>query len=102
DPTQAEIAVHRAGAPATAAAGVRANLELRLRLLLVDQCLLRHLCGSLTTPSVASLCPHDRLHPCPSRRNGKPSARRSARPWSSVCAVVTIVTFMPRTVSILS
>ena len=41
-------------------------------------------------------------HPWPSRRNGKPSARKSARPWSSVSAVVTIVMFIPRTESIRS
>jgi hypothetical protein len=37
-----------------------------------------------------------------SRRNGKPSAVSSARPSSSVVAVVTIVMSMPRTVSMLS
>ena len=41
-------------------------------------------------------------HPWPSRLNGKPKARSSARPWSSVTAVVTIVMSIPRTESIRS
>src|SRR5262245_48561892 len=86
DPAQAEVAVHGPRAPTAAAARVGAHLELGRPLLLVDQSLLRHT-----------------DYPCwPSRRNGKPSARSSARPCSSVSAVVTIVMSMPRTASILS
>src|SRR5689334_14036718 len=41
-PAESEVAIHRARAPAPAAPCVRAHLELRLALLLVDQCLLGH------------------------------------------------------------
>src|SRR5262245_64470666 len=44
DPAEPEVAVYRARATAPAAARVRPHLELRLALLLVDQCLLGHLC----------------------------------------------------------
>src|SRR5437660_7479114 len=40
--TQSEVAVHRARATAATTARVPANLELRLRLLLLYECFLRH------------------------------------------------------------
>src|SRR5205085_7291172 len=75
DPAQAELLVDRLRTPATLATGVAAHLELRLRRRLVPQSRLRHQLFSL---------------------NGKPSARRSARPSSSFCAVVTTVMSIPR------
>src|SRR4030095_10581801 len=44
DATETELAVDGAGTPAPPAARVRAHLELRLPLLLLDQCLLGHTC----------------------------------------------------------
>src|SRR5690606_14117424 len=79
-PAQPELAVDRLGPATPLAAGVRADPELRLPARLDDQCLLGH---------QLSL-------------NGKPSSLSSARPSSSVLAVVTTVTSMPRTRSILS
>src|SRR4051794_12917753 len=43
DAAQHELAVHRLGAAAALAPRVRAHLELRLALLLLDECLLGHL-----------------------------------------------------------
>src|SRR5579875_835911 len=43
DPAQPELPEHRVRPPAPAAPGVGAHLELRCALLLLDQCLLRHL-----------------------------------------------------------
>src|SRR6516165_4099698 len=77
DPAQPELAVHGAGAAAPTAAGVGPHGELRLALLLLDEGFLGQRGASYELVS---------------RRNGKPSARRSARPWSSVDAVVTMVT----------
>src|SRR5262245_46643577 len=62
DAAEPEAPVHRARAAAPAATGVRANLELRLALLLLHECLLRHL--YLLSRGYWS------------RLNGKPSARR--------------------------
>src|SRR5688572_30177265 len=42
DPAQTELPVHRARSPAAAAAGVGADPELGLALLLLDECLLGH------------------------------------------------------------
>src|ERR1700748_3570678 len=75
--TQAELAEHGAWAAATLAARVAANLVLRLLALLLLECLSGH-CY------------------CPSRRNGKWKASRSALPSALVRAVVTIVMSMPR------
>src|SRR5687767_11382979 len=44
DAAQPELAEHRSGPAAPAAAGVAADLELGLALLLLDEGLLRHLC----------------------------------------------------------
>src|SRR5690242_8775925 len=77
---QSELAVHRLGAAAPLAAGVRANRELRLRGRLDDQ---RLLCHQFSL-------------------NGKPRSLSSARPSSSVFAVVTTVMSMPRVRSIRS
>src|SRR5262245_6316287 len=78
DPAQAELAQHRARPTAALAPGVGAHLELRLLRRLEHQSLLGH---------QFSL-------------NGKPRCRRSARPSSSLVAVVTIVMSMPRCRSI--
>src|SRR4051794_30707299 len=81
DPAEAERAEHRTGTTAPVAARVAADLELRLAVRLLDERLLRHLYCSL---------------------KGKPSARSSARPSSSLVAVVTTVMSMPRVRSTLS
>src|SRR5207244_2627775 len=81
DAAQAELAEHGMRASAPVAARVAANLELRLLVGLVDQRLLCHAQFSL---------------------NGKPSARSSARPSSSVVADVTTVMSIPRGRSMLS
>src|ERR1700712_2496442 len=81
DPAQAELLVHRMRPAAAVAAGVAAHLELRLALGLHDQRGLGHAQFSL---------------------KGKPSCLSSARPWSSVVAVVTTVISMPRGRSIRS
>src|SRR4051812_32390720 len=75
DPAQAELAVDGLRAAAALAAGVAAHLELRLGRRLVAKRSLRHQMFSL---------------------NGKPRARSSARPSSSVAADVTTVMSMPR------
>src|SRR4051794_5826487 len=81
NPAQAELAVHRVRATALLAAGVSTHSELRLRGRLNDQRLLSHTQFSL---------------------NGKPRSLSSARPSSSVVAVVTTVMSMPRVRSIRS
>src|SRR4051812_12470381 len=80
-PAEAELAVDRVRPATTLAAGVRAHSELRLRGSLQDQRLLSHAQFSL---------------------NGKPRSLSSARPSSSVSAVVTTVMSMPRVRSIRS
>src|SRR5690349_7136816 len=75
DPAQAELAEHRVRATSTLAAGVTPHLELRLGRGLVDQRLLGHDQFSL---------------------NGKPRSFSSARPSSSLVAVVTTVMSIPR------
>src|ERR671936_145399 len=90
DPAEQVLAVHGPGPAAAPAARVAAHPELRLLLLLLDQCFLRHrqvLGFQLSSAAWA---------------NGKPSAPSSARPSSSVFAVVTIVTSIPVTLTILS
>src|SRR5688500_6223772 len=77
---QAELAVDRLRPPAALAAGVRANRELGLLGRLEDQ---RLLCHQFSL-------------------NGKPRSLSSARPSSSVSAVVTTVMSMPRARSIRS
>src|ERR1700728_4663543 len=84
DSTQTELAEHRLRASATLAPGIPPHLELRDPLLLLDECLLRHVAYRVSC------------------RNGKPNARRNARPSSSLRAVVTIVMSMPRTESMRS
>src|ERR1700722_104705 len=84
DPAQPELAEHGLWPAASLAPGIPPDLELRDFLLLLDQGL---------------LCHNDYRVSC---RNGKPNARRSARPCSSVWAVVTIVMSMPRIVSMRS
>jgi len=86
DPAEAEAAVHGLGPPAPPAAGVGPHLELGLALLLLDERLLGHRRYVLS----------------PARRNGKLKASRRAFPWALVRAVVTIVMFIPLTVSTLS
>src|SRR2546423_8939139 len=86
DPAQAEPAVDGFGAATPVAAGVGPHLELGLSLLLLDERLLGHALYVLS----------------PARRKGKLKASNRAFPWSSVRAVVTIVIFIPRTVSTLS
>src|SRR5512133_540942 len=81
DPAQAELAVDGVRTAAALAARVGADLELRLRVGLVDERGLGHSQFSL---------------------KGKPSALSSARPSSSLVAVVTTVMSMPRTRSIRS
>src|SRR3954451_12170221 len=78
DPAEHELAEHRVGATAALAPGVGPHLELRLALVLLDQCLLGH-----------GYC-------CPSRLNGKPKASSRALPSALVRAVVTIVMSIPR------
>src|SRR3954454_6933659 len=78
---QAELAVHRVRPATPLAARVRPHSELRLRGSLEDQRLLGHAQFSL---------------------NGKPRSLSSARPSSSVVAVVTTVMSMPRVRSIRS
>src|SRR2546429_7260819 len=85
DPAQPELAEHGLGPPTPPAAGVGPDLELRLALLLLDECLLRH-----------------DVRYCPSRRNGKPKAASRASPSASVRAVVTMVMSIPLVVSMLS
>src|ERR1700754_2205312 len=80
-PAEAELAVDRVRPATTLATGVRAYSELRLRGSLQDQRLLSHAQFSL---------------------NGKPRSLSSARPSSSVLAVVTTVMSMPRVRSIRS
>src|ERR1700752_1612690 len=75
DPAQAELAVHRVRPATLLAARVRPHGELRLLGSLEDQRLLGHAQFSL---------------------NGKPRSLSSARPSSSVLAVVTTVMSMPR------
>src|SRR6266487_4585765 len=75
DPAQPEPPVHGPGAPAPRAPGVPAHLELRRAVRLGDQGLLRH---------------------CQLSLNGNPSRRSSERPSSSLVAVVTTVTSIPR------
>src|SRR5580658_1494808 len=84
DPAQPELAEHGLGPAASLAPGIPPHLELRDLLLLLDQCL---------------LCHNDYRVSC---RNGKPNARKSARPCSSVWAVVTMVMSIPRIVSMRS
>src|SRR5262245_7333786 len=49
DAAEPELAVHRARAAAPPATGVRAHLELRLALLLLDECLLGHVVRASAT-----------------------------------------------------
>src|SRR6185436_3256684 len=77
DATQAELAVDGLGPPAPLTAGVRAHRELRLLGRLEDQRLLRHCLSQFSL-------------------NGRPRSLSSARPSSSLSAVVTIVMSMPR------
>src|SRR5438067_532585 len=86
DPAQAEPPVDRLRAAAPVAAGVRPDLELGFALLLLDERLLGH----------------GRYVLSPARRNGKLKASNRAFPSAFVRAVVTIVMFIPRTVSTLS
>jgi len=86
DPAEAEPAVDGLRATATMAAGVGPHLELGLALLLLNERLLGHALYILS----------------PGRRNGKLKASNRAFPSASVRAVVTIVMFIPRTVSTLS
>src|ERR1700722_3334803 len=84
DTAQPELAVDGLGPATPLAPGVPPYLELWGALLLLNQSFLRHDAYRISC------------------RNGKPNAARSARPSSSVRAVVTIVMSMPRVVSILS
>src|SRR6266516_3495571 len=109
DPAQAELAQDGPGPAAALAARVGPHLELGGALLLRDQRLLCHLLVVTSWPRrFADLAPRGNLRISSGTaatqlvRNGKPSARSSARPWSSVSAVVTRVMSMPRTRSILS
>src|SRR5579862_866210 len=79
DAAEAELAEHRARATAAVAARVSAHLVLRRAALLDDQALLGHYCSLLPSP------------------NGRPRACSSARAWSSVWALVVMVTSRPRT-----
>src|SRR4029450_9171096 len=100
DPAQAELAQHGPRTPAALAAGVAWHLELRGALGLGDQRLLCHLL--VIPPGPAGSAPRpggNRRQLC---RNGNPRAVSSARPWSSVSALVTTVMSKPRTFSILS
>src|SRR4051794_19003521 len=82
DAAQAELAVDGLGPAATLAAGVAADRELGLAGRLDPECSLRHVCQRSW--------------------KGNPSCLSSARPWSSLVAVVTIVMSMPRLRSIRS
>src|SRR5688500_9348337 len=86
DPAEAEPAVDGLGTTAAPAAGVGPDLELGLALLLLDERFLGHALYVLS----------------PDRRNGKLKASSRAFPSALFRAVVTIVMFIPRTVSTLS
>src|SRR5215216_6444314 len=93
DPAQAELAEDRVRATAALAAGVAANLELRLAVRLLDQSLLGHW----------FLLPAQRMVVTTGTpAKGKPRWRSSSRPSSSFVAVVTSVMSMPRCRSIRS
>src|SRR5437764_6530855 len=79
DPAEAELAEDGTRTAAPVAAAVRADLEPLRTLLLVDEGLLRHYSPLRSSPA-----------------NGKPSAVRSARAWSSSFADVVIATSSPR------
>src|ERR1700712_3649640 len=81
DSAQAELLVDRMRASATVATGVPAHCELRLALRLHDQSGFRH--GQISL-------------------NGKPRSFSSARPSSSVVAVVTTGMSIPRGLSMRS
>src|SRR5262245_23314206 len=112
-PAQPELAVDRLRPATPLAAGVRAHLELGLAGRLDDQRCLSHVdipsrhtpgAGSLHRCRFAARVPicctvADSFH---RSAKGKPSLASSARPSSSLLAVVTIVTSLPRTWSILS
>ena len=83
DTTEPELTKHSLGTTATPAPRIATDLELRLALLLLDECLLCH-------------------DYCTSRRKGKPKAVSKARPSASVRADVTIEMSIPRVVSIWS
>src|SRR5919206_428525 len=87
DSTEAELLVDRARAAAAVAARVRARLEALRLVRLLDQGLACHYWFS---PSASS------------RWNGRPRARRSARPCSSSAALVVIATSRPRMLAIWS
>src|SRR5271155_3657180 len=81
DPAQSELAEHGLWPATPLASGISANLELGNTLLLLDECLLRHDAYRVSC-RVSCL-------------KGKPNALNSARPSSSLRAVVTIVTSIP-------
>src|SRR5206468_2271756 len=81
DPAEAEFLEHGTRAAAPVAPRVVAHPVLLRALLLDDERRLRHYWSLLS----------------PSPLNGRPMARSSARAWSSVSAVVVIVTSRPRT-----
>src|SRR4029453_7317023 len=99
DPAQAELAQHGPRTPAALAAGIAPHLELRGALGLGDQRLLCHLLVIPPGPAGSAPRPGGNRQFC---LNGNPRAVSSARPWSSVSALVTTVMSMPRTFSILS
>src|SRR5690242_10999385 len=99
DAAQPELAQHRAGTPALLAAGVAADLELRLGRGLDDEGLLGHLTPPWNAGREAQTATSYSSH---ASLNGKPRRRSSARPSSSVVAVVTTVMSMPRGRSMLS
>ena len=92
NPAQGKLAQIAARTPADFAAIVPAHRELRRAPRLNDQTRLCHYSSYLCGPVVldAAFC------------NGKPIATKNSEASSSVLAVVTIVTSMPRVLSTLS
>src|SRR5690606_15275824 len=96
DAAQAELAVHRLGPSAPLAPGVRPDRELRLPRGLEDQRLLRHRSRLLAAMRVQLASSRLRIpRQLVISLKGNPRCLSSARPSSSVRAVVTIVMSMP-------
>src|SRR5215208_7045134 len=104
DAAEAELLVDGARPAALAAARVRARLVLRRPRGADDLGGLCHVVSSLSVPQAATAWSFKDSKPAgrPSRAKGMPSASSSANASASVCAVVVIVTSMPRTWSMLS
>src|SRR5215208_704171 len=104
DAAEPELLVHRTRSAALAAARVSAGLVLRRPRGADDLGGLGHVVSSLSVPQAATAWSFKDSKPAerPSREKGMPSASNSANASASVCAVVVIVTSIPRTWSMLS